>query len=103
MLNTKFSETFGGLGKSAYLCSMNARKKNDGKEIRLSREAKRKVYIKTSDFFLDLAKLVFGGVILTGIMGLDVNKALLFVVGGVVTALLAFFGYTFLIRGIRKN
>ncbi len=78
-------------------------RRTENKNFHLSKDAQRKVYIKTSDFFLDLAKLVFGGVILTGIMGLDVNKILLFVVGGVVTALLAFFGYTFFIRGIRKN
>ena len=81
-------------------------KKNNIKKdhkFNLSREAKRKLYLKTSDFFLDLAKLVFGGVILTGIMGLNVNKTLLFVVGGTATALLAIFGYTFFIRAVRKN
>ena len=31
----------------------------------------------------DVAKLVFGGVILAGIMKLDVNRALLFTIGGI--------------------
>ena len=67
----------------------------------LSRANKRKVYLKASDFFLDLAKLVFGGIILTGIVGMDVNKAWLFIVGGIVVVLLALWGYIMFIRGIK--
>lgn len=51
---------------------------------------------------LDLAKLVFGGIILTGIMDAAVDKIVLFSVGGVVTLILCAFGYSFLIRGIKK-
>ena len=80
---------------------MNAKK--DVKRQNLSRDNKRKVFLKASDFFLDLAKLVFAGVILTGIVDLEVDKLLLFVLGGVVTMLLAILGYTFFIRGIKKN
>ena len=69
----------------------------------LSRSNKRKVYLKANDFFLDLAKLVFGGIILTGIVGMDVNKAWLFIVGGIVVVLLAFWGYIMFIRGIKTN
>jgi hypothetical protein len=67
----------------------------------LSRANKRKVYLKASDFFLDLTKLVFGGIILTGIVGMDVNKAWLFIVGGIVVVLLALWGYIMFIRGIK--
>ena len=80
---------------------MNARKNVQRQS--LSRDNKRKVFLKASDFFLDLAKLVFAGVILTGIVDLDVDKLLLFVLGGVVTLLLALLGYTFFIRGVKKN
>ena len=69
----------------------------------MSRETKRKVFLKASDFFLDLAKLVFAGVILTGIVDLDVDKFLLFILGGIVTLLLAILGYIFFIRGVKKN
>ena len=69
----------------------------------LSKDNRRKVYLKASDFFLDLAKLVFAGVILTGIMDWGVDKSLLFIAGAIVTVLLAFFGYTFYIRGIKKD
>lgn len=81
---------------------MNARRGNIQKQG-ISRDNKRKVYLKASDFFLDLAKLVFAGIILTGIVDLEVNKVLLFIIGGVVTTLLAFFGYTLFIRGIKKS
>ena len=69
----------------------------------LSKANKRKVYLKASDFFLDLAKLVFGGIILTGIVGMDVNKTYLFLIGGIVVVLLALWGYVMFIRGIRTN
>lgn len=69
----------------------------------LSKANKRKVYLKASDFFLDLAKLVFGGIILTGIVGMDVNKTYLFVIGGIVVVLLALWGYIMFIRGIKTN
>ena len=69
----------------------------------LSKSNRRKVYLVASDFFLDLAKLVFAGIILTGIMDLEVDKFLLFSVGFVVVSLFAIFGYTFLIRGIKTN
>ena len=69
----------------------------------LSKANKRKIYLKASDFFLDLAKLVFGGIILTGIVGMDVNKAYLFIIGGIVVVLLALWGYIMFIRGIKTN
>ena len=41
---------------------------------------------KAGDFLLDIAKLVFGGVILAGIVAEDVNRTLLYAVGSVVFA-----------------
>ena len=69
----------------------------------LSKANRRKVYLKTSDFLLDIAKLVFAGIILTGIMDTEVNRVLLFTLGSLVTGILCAFGYSFFIRGIRKN
>ena len=80
---------------------MNARKHHQPQ--RLSNDSRRKVFLKASDFFLDLAKLVFAGIILTGIVDLDVNKVALFIIGSVVTVLLASLGYLLLIQGIRKG
>jgi hypothetical protein len=39
------------------------------KRIRIDSNTKRDLYDKFSDYTLDLSKLVFGGVILAGIMG----------------------------------
>ena len=39
-------------------------------------------------YCIDISKLVFGGVVLAGIMKLDVNRALLFGLGTVVVLLL---------------
>ena len=38
-------------------------------------------------FLLNIAKLLIGGILLTGIMRQDISSVLLFVIGGCVTAL----------------
>jgi len=69
----------------------------------LSKANRRKVYLKASDFMLDIAKLVFAGIILTGIMDSQVDDVLLFTLGGIVTFILCGLGYVFFIRGIKTN
>ena len=44
------------------------------------------------EFMVDIAKLVFGGVILAGIMSEDVNRKLLFSFGSIVVLAFALFG-----------
>jgi hypothetical protein len=48
------------------------------RKIKIDNSTKRELYDKFSDYTLDLSKLVFGGVILAGIMGLSVNPNILF-------------------------
>ena len=48
---------------------------------------------KLGDFLLDMAKLVFGGVILAGIMESDVNLYWLFGIGGFATVWLISTGF----------
>ncbi len=48
---------------------------------------------KLGDFLLDMAKLVFGGVILAGIMESDVNLYWLFGIGGVITIWMIITGF----------
>ena len=43
-----------------------------------------------------LSKLVFGGIILASIMKLDVNKPLLFILGGISVLAFAFAGLAFM-------
>jgi len=69
----------------------------------MSKARKRKFYLKLSDFLLDIAKLIFGGIILTGIIDLDIDKALLFITGSVVTAIIAVWGFVLFNRGTKTN
>ena len=49
-------------------------------------------------YCLDMSKLIFGGVILAGIMNLGVDDFFLFGVGGVLVALFASMGFVFLFK-----
>ncbi|MBQ8655778.1 MAG: ABC transporter permease [Prevotella sp.] len=69
----------------------------------MSKARKRKFYLKLSDFLLDLAKLIFGGIILTGIIDLEINKALLFITGSAVATILAVWGFVLYNRGTKTN
>lgn len=51
---------------------------------------------KLGDFLLDMAKLVFGGVILVGIMESEVNLYWLFGLGSFATVWMTFTGFLFL-------
>ena len=46
-------------------------------------------------YCLDMSKLIFGGVILAGIMNLGVDNVYLFGVGGTLVALFAVIGFNF--------
>lgn len=50
-----------------------------------------------------MAKLIFGGIILTGIIDMDFNKPLLFLTGSVVVAILAIWGFVLFNRGTKTN
>jgi len=69
----------------------------------MSKARKRKFYLKLSDFLLDLAKLIFGGIILTGIIDLQLNKALLFITGSIVATILTTWGFVLYNRGTKTN
>lgn len=56
---------------------------------------------KAGDFLLDIAKLVFGGVILAGVVAEDVNKVLLYIVGSILFVLCS--GFAFMLYKISKN
>ena len=74
-----------------------AERERDGREI------KRKLLLKVSDFLLDLTKLVFAGIILTGIVDLDLNKVWLFTTGLAVTFILMTAGFYMYKRGLKIN
>lgn len=70
-------------------------------EVSDMKERKKKLYLKISDFLLDLAKLVFGGIILTGIIDLNLNRVWLFSVGAVVASIFALWGFNLYQRGLK--
>lgn len=67
------------------------------KKIRIDSSTRRDLYDKFSDYTLDLSKLVFGGVILAGIMGLSVNPNVLFGLGAISVVILTMAGFVFVV------
>ena len=67
------------------------------RKIKIDNSTKRELYDKFSDYTLDLSKLVFGGVILAGVMGLSVNPNILFGLGTVSVIILSILGFTFIV------
>lgn len=65
--------------------------------IKIDSSTKIDLYDKFSDYALDLSKLIFGGVILAGIMGLSVNTTILFVIGAISVIILSLTAFTFII------
>lgn len=65
--------------------------------IRIDSSTKRDLYDKFSDYALDLSKLIFGGVILAGIMGLSVNTTILFIIGAISVIILSLVAFIFII------
>jgi hypothetical protein len=54
---------------------------------------KGKIRNKLGDFFIDIAKLVFGGVVLSVILDFEVNKTVVLLAGVITTASLAWIGF----------
>ena len=65
----------------------------------MEKEKKIKFYQELGDYLVDISKLVFGGVILAGIMNIEnLDKATLFTIGGVVFAIKSSVGLFFKIN-----
>ena len=62
----------------------------------MEKERKEAVLAEVGKFFIDISKLVFGGIILASIMKLEVNKPLLFILGGISVVAFAFAGLAFI-------
>ncbi|MDR3133255.1 MAG: hypothetical protein LBU42_04445 [Prevotellaceae bacterium] len=54
---------------------------------------RKKIREKLGDFFIDIAKLVFGGVVLSIILDLEMNKMIVLSAGIITTASLAWLGF----------
>lgn len=60
---------------------------------RIDIERKEKFAEKFGDYCLDISKLVFGGIVLAGVMELDVNPYLVFGIGLFIVILFATAGF----------
>jgi hypothetical protein len=60
--------------------------------VRTVKEQDHPVAKKLGDFFIDISKLIIGGVILAGLMKQDIDYLMLSIVGGVVVVLFLLFG-----------
>ena len=73
----------------------------DAERVRDGREQKKALLLKVSDFLLDMTKLVFAGIILTGIIDLELNKIWLFTIGFIVIFILIASGFYIYNRGLK--
>lgn len=55
--------------------------------------SRKALYEEAGKYLLDVSKLIFGGVILAGVMNLNVDKLVLFIVGGISVVLSAILGF----------
>jgi hypothetical protein len=60
---------------------------------------KGKIRDKLGDFFVDIAKLVFGGVVLSVILDFEMNKAVVLTSGLIATAAIAYMGFKLYNKG----
>lgn len=66
-------------------------------------EHKNTIMEETGKFLLDIAKLVFGGIILACIMQITINKVLLLIFGAIFVLALAFAGLAFITLSKNKK
>ena len=66
------------------------------------KETLSKLYLEASRYSLDLSKLIFGGIILSGIMGMQIEKAYLLIVGLLAVILTALFGFIMFLLANKK-
>ena len=66
------------------------------------KETLSKLYLEASRYSLDLSNLIFGGIILSGIMGMQIEKAYLLIVGLIAVILTALFGFIMFLLANKK-
>ena len=66
------------------------------------KETLSKLYLEASRYSLDLSKLIFGGIILSGFMGMQIEKAYLLIVGLIAVILTALFGFIMFLLANKK-
>jgi hypothetical protein len=66
-------------------------------------EEKNNLFVEAGKFCLDIAKLIFGGVILAGLMKQDIEYMSLFLIGLGVVVIFAFLGFRLIAKSKSKK
>lgn len=67
--------------------------------VKNEKTSQRALYEEAGKYLLDVSKLIFGGVILAGVVNLEVDKIVLFIVGGASVVLSAILGFILFKKG----
>ena len=67
--------------------------------IRFNSAIKKRTILKASDYCLDISKLILAGVVLGGVVDMDINKSYLLIVGTCVVVIFGLFGFFLYILG----
>ena len=86
------------LMRDIFVCSITYRMKTK-KKIKFNSTIKKRTILKASDYSLDISKLILAGVVLAGVVDLNVNKAFLLVSGIAVVFIFALVGFFLYILG----
>lgn len=69
------------------------------KKIRYSSTIKKRTILKASDYCLDISKLILAGVVLAGVVDMDINKVVLSLVGLLIVFVFGVAGFFLYILG----
>ncbi|MCD8293121.1 MAG: ABC transporter permease [Prevotellaceae bacterium] len=69
----------------------------------MNTEMKESIWAETGKFCIDIAKLVFGGIILASIMRINVSQSFLFMCGGIAFIALVFVGVSLIALSKYQN
>ena len=58
-------------------------------KLKFNSTVKKRTILKASDYCLDISKLILAGVVLAGVVDLDINKSYLLIAGSFVVVVLA--------------
>ncbi len=65
--------------------------------MKLNKEQRKTLYGEQGRYFIDFSKLIFGGIILAGIMKMSINLFALILLGTIISVVTAYVGLEFTI------
>ena len=99
----KNRQNFGSIELFAYFCNIKLRVNMNGKRNENNKYKKEDIYVEAGKYFLDISKLIFGGLILSSIVCMDFDMEHLIVYGFAASFIFALFGFTAIIMARSKK